>query len=212
MTQALRRLLIETAQAMNAAGLNQGTSGNLSVRSESGMLITPSGMDYATMSVDDIVWLDYDGAGEGDRKPSSEWRFHAAIYQNRPEAQAILHAHPLNCTALACVGKGMPAFHYMVAVAGGRNIRCADYATFGTAELSENVIAALENRQACLMAHHGLTCFEKDLPRALALAIEVEHLAAVYCRILSMAAPEFLSDTEMATVLKKFGSYGINQP
>lgn len=209
MTKALRRQLIETARAMNASGLNQGTSGNLSVRSESGMLITPSGMDYDTICVDDIVWMDFDGACEGDRKPSSEWRFHAAIYQNRLEAQAVLHAHPQHCAALACLGKGIPAFHYMVAVAGGKNIRCADYATFGTTELSEYVIKALENRKACLMAHHGLTCFEKDLPRALVLAQEVEHLAAVYSRILAMGEPELLDDAEMATVLKKFSSYGV---
>jgi len=209
MTKALRRQLLETARAMNTSGLNQGTSGNLSVRSEHGMLITPSGMDYGTIGVDDIVWMDYAGACEGERKPSSEWRFHAAIYQNRIEAQAVLHAHPLHCAALACLGKGIPAFHYMVAVAGGRDIRCAGYATFGTAELSENVIAALENRKACLMAHHGLTCFEKDLPRALALAVEVEHLAAVYCQVLSMGGAELLDDAEMATVLKKFASYGV---
>ncbi len=209
MTEALRRQLIETARAMNTSGLNQGTSGNLSVRSERGMLITPSGMDYDTICEDDIVWMDYAGVCEGRRKPSSEWRFHAAIYQNRIEAQAVLHAHPLHCAALACVGKGIPAFHYMVAVAGGRNIRCAGYATFGTAELSENVLAALENRKACLMAHHGLTCFEKDLPRALALAVEVEHLAAVYCQVLNMGEAELLDDAEMASVLKKFSSYGV---
>jgi L-fuculose-phosphate aldolase len=208
MTKALRRQLIETARVMNTSGLNQGTSGNLSVRSKRGMLITPSGMDYDTIGADDIVWMDYAGACEGERKPSSEWRFHAAIYQNRIEAQAVLHAHPQHCAALACLGKGIPAFHYMVAVAGGRNIRCAGYATFGTAELSENVVAALQNRKACLMAHHGLTCLEKDLPSALALAIEVEHLAAVYCQVLSMGEAELLDDAEMAYVLKKFSTYG----
>lgn len=209
MTTALREQLLETARAMNASGLNQGTSGNLSVRSESGMLITPSGMDYQTISMDDIVWMDFDGRFKGARKPSSEWRFHAAIYQNRLEAQAILHAHPLHCAALACLGKGIPAFHYMVAVAGGKNIRCAGYATFGTTELSENVIEALENRKACLMAHHGLTCFAEDLSQVLSLAQEVEHLAAVYSRVLSMGEPELLDDAEMAAVLEKFSSYGV---
>jgi len=209
MTAALRRQLIETARAMNTSALNQGTSGNLSVRSASGMLITPSGMDYDTMAVDDIVWMGYSGACEGRVKPSSEWRFHAAIYQNRDDAQAILHAHPLHCAALACLGRGIPAFHYMVAVAGGRNIRCARYATFGTTELSENVIKALRNRKACLLAQHGLTCFEKDLPRVLALALEIEHLAAIYSQVLAIGEPELLSDTEMATVLEKFSSYGV---
>jgi len=209
MTDILRNQLIETALAMNACGLNQGTSGNLSVRDGQGMLITPSGMDYAGLSPDDIVWMDFDGNCQGVRNPSSEWRFHAAIYQHRDEAQAILHAHPVSCTALACLGKGIPAFHYMVAAAGGKDIRCADYATFGTGELSEHVVKALEGRKACLMAHHGLTCFEKDLPGALALAIEVEHLATVYSRILAIGEVGILSDTEMDVVLEKFGTYGV---
>lgn len=208
MTQELRQQLIETALAMNASGVNQGASGNLSVRAENGMLITPSGMDYAALSAADIVWMDFDGNTESLRKPSSEWQFHAAIYQQRDEALAILHAHPVNCAALACLGKGIPAFHYMVAVAGGRDIRCADYATFGSRELSVNVVAALQDRKACLMAHHGLTCFEKDLPAALALAVEIEHLATVYCRILAIGEADVLSDGEMDKVLKKFSSYG----
>jgi L-fuculose-phosphate aldolase len=209
MTDSLRQQLIETAIAMNTSGLNQGTSGNLSVRSEKGMLITPSGMDYVGLSLDDIVWMDFDGNSQGVRKPSSEWRFHAAIYQHRPEANAVLHAHPVSCTALACLGKDIPAFHYMVAVAGGKDIRCADYATFGTPELSEYVLKALEGRKACLMAHHGMTCFEKDLPRALALAIEVETLAAVYGRILAIGEADILSDSEMSKVLEKFSTYGV---
>jgi L-fuculose-phosphate aldolase len=209
MTYELRNQLIETAQAMNASGLNQGTSGNLSVRCDDGMLITPSGMDYAKLVEDDIVWMDLDGNCRGDRRPSSEWRFHAAIYANRAEAGAILHAHPVNCAALACQGKGIPAFHYMIAVAGGKDIRCAGYATFGTPELSDFVINALENRKACLMAHHGLTCFDHDLPAALALANEVEHLAAIYIRILSIGEPHFIDDEEMAKVMNKFSSYGM---
>jgi L-fuculose-phosphate aldolase len=209
MTYTLRQRLIETARAMNASGLNHGTAGNLSVRHEDGMLITPSGMDYATISPDDIVWMHFDGAQRGARKPSSEWRFHAAIYRRRPEANAVLHAHPVSCTALACLGTGIPAFHYMVAVAGGNNIRCADYATFGTPELSEHVLRALEDRKACLMATHGLTCCEKDLAGALALAIEVEHLATVYGRILAISEAEILTDNEMDIVLEKFKRYGV---
>jgi len=209
MTELLRQQMIDTALAMNASGLNQGTSGNLSARCEDGFLITPSGMEYAGLSTSDIVWMDVEGKTRGARKPSSEWRFHAAIYQHRPEANAILHAHPVSCSTLACLNRGIPAFHYMVAVAGGRDIRCADYATFGTPELSEHVLKALQDRKACLMAHHGLTCFEKDLPRALALAIEVEHLATVYGRILAIGEAEILTDDEMDLVLKKFSNYGV---
>jgi L-fuculose-phosphate aldolase len=209
MTDALRQQLIDTALAMNASGLNQGTSGNLSVCCEDGFLITPSGMDYAGLSPGDIVWMDFNGNCQGRRKPSSEWRFHAAIYQHRVEAGAVLHAHAVSCATLACLGKGIPAFHYMVAVAGGKDIRCADYATFDTRALSEYVLKALEGRKACLMAHHGLTCFDKDLPRVLALAIEVEHLATVYSRILAIGEAEILSDDEMTTVLDKFSSYGV---
>jgi L-fuculose-phosphate aldolase len=212
MSEALRQQLIDTARAMNAKGLNQGASGNLSARCEDGFLITPSGMDYAGLATGDIVWMDSDGNTKGTRKPSSEWRFHAAIYQHHAEAKAVLHAHPVSCSTLACLNKGIPAFHYMVAVAGGRDIRCAKYATFGTPELSEHVIKALDGRKACLMAHHGLTCFEKDLPRALALAIEVEHLATVYGRILAIGEAEILTDGEMDKVLKKFSSYGLQAP
>lgn len=208
MTKVLRRQLIDTALAMNASGLNQGTSGNLSVRCDEGFLITPSGMDYAALSAADIVLMDFDGGYKGALKPSSEWRFHAAIYRHRPEANAVLHAHPVSCSALACLGLGIPAFHYMVAVAGGRDIRCADYATFGTPELSASVVRALRHRKACLMAHHGLTCLEKDLPHALALAIEVEHLATVYSRILAIGEAQILTDEEMDKVLEKFKTYG----
>ena len=173
MTEMLRQQIIETARAMNASGLNQGSSGNLSARDGDGFLITPSGMDYDSLMADDIVWMDFAGKTKGQRKPSSEWRFHAAIYQHHDGANAILHAHPVSCSALACLGKGIPAFHYMVAIAGGKDIRCADYATFGTPELSAHVIDALQDRKACLMAHHGLTCFEKDLSHVFALAVEV---------------------------------------
>jgi len=209
MTEMLRQQLIDTAIAMNASGLNQGTSGNLSIRCDDGFLITPTGMDYAGLAPDDIVPMKLDGDSRGKRKPSSEWRFHAAIYRHRPEANAILHAHPVNCSTLACLNKGIPAFHYMVAAAGGKDIRCAAYATFGTRELSEHVIEALEGRKACLMAHHGLTCFERDLPRVLALAVEVENLADVYCRILAIGDARILADDEMDRVLEKFRTYGV---
>ena len=208
MTARLRQQLIDTAMTMNANGVNQGTSGNLSVRFEQGMLITPSGVPYSELVLNDIVWMDFDGNSEGQRKPSSEWQFHAAIYTQREEAEAILHAHPLNCSALACVGKGIPAFHYMVALAGGKDIRCAEYATFGSLELSNNVLTALQDRRACLMANHGLTCFGNDVSEALTLATEVEHLAAVYCRVLELGEAKSLSDEEMSVILEKFSTYG----
>lgn len=208
MSTELRRQLIETAQAMNHSGLNKGTSGNLSVRFNDGFLITPSGMDYAGLDEDDIVGMTLDGNPEGKRRPSSEWRFHAAIYQHRAEAKAVLHAHPVNSTALACLERGIPAFHYMVAVAGGKDIRCAKYATFGSQELSNHVVEALLDRKACLMAHHGLTCFDNDLPSALKLAVEVEQLAAMFMRIIPVGEPNFLSDKEMETVIRKFAGYG----
>jgi L-fuculose-phosphate aldolase len=209
MSETLRQQLIDTALAMNTAGLNQGTSGNLSVRYQGGMLITPSRMDYTGLSTADIVQMDLDGSTIGKRNPSSEWRFHAAIYRQYAQAGAVLHVHPTHCTALACTHRGIPPFHYMVAIAGGTDIRCADYATFGSAELSDNVLRALEDRKACLMAHHGLVCLERDLSAVLALAIEVEHLANVYGRILAIGGEQHLDDEEMTRVLEKFSRYGV---
>ena len=209
MTEARRRYLIETAIEMNCCSINQGTSGNLSIRHESGMLITPSGMAYSTLAPDDIVFVDGNGEYHGPRKPSSEWRIHYDIYQARTDAGAILHAHPTDCAALACLNKSIPAFHYMVAVAGGRDIRCAPYATFGTQALSNHVLEALKDRKACLMASHGLICLADDLDQALALAIEVEQLAQTYLHCLSVGNPVILDDEEMDRVLLKFKSYGV---
>ncbi len=174
MSAELHKQLIETAVAMNASGINCGTSGNLGVRTDAGFLITPSGMDYKELVPENIVAMNFEGEWQGSTVPSSEWRIHRDIYRHREDAQAILHAHPTFCTTLACLGKPIPAFHYMVAVAGGNDIRCAPYATFGTQELSDYVLLALEDRKACLMANHGLVCVGVDLPGALALAVEVE--------------------------------------
>ena len=201
--------MIETAVEMNCCGINQGTSGNLSVRHESGMLITPSGMAYSTLAPDDIVFVDGNGEHHGPRQPSSEWRIHHDIYQARADADAILHAHPTDCAALACLNKPIPAFHYMVAVAGGRDIRCAPYATFGTQALSNHVLDALQDRKACLMANHGLICLAGNLDQALALAIEIEQLAQTYVHCLSVGNPEILGDEEMDRVLLKFKNYGV---
>jgi len=204
MSDTLRQALIETALAMNASGINQGAAGNLSMRSEEGMLLTPSGMAYPDLAPEDIVFMDLDGNSEGLRQPSSEWRFHLDIYRQREDVQAIVHAHPVHCAALACLNRPIPAFHYMVAVAGGRNIRCAQYATFGTQALSNHVIAALADRNACLMANHGLIALGQSLSGALALAVEVENLANMYTRSLSIGDPVILEDEEMDRVIEKF--------
>lgn len=207
--QALSRQIIDTCLAMNASGVNQGTSGNISARFGDGMLITPSSVPYTALKPMDIVLVALTGEAEpGQLKPSSEWRMHADIYRARPEAQAVLHAHPTHCTALACRREGIPPFHYMVAVAGGADIRCSDYATFGTEALSETMITALKGRKACLLANHGMICFETTLGRALGLAIEVETLARQYLAARQIGDPVLLSDAEMAEVIEKFKTYG----
>ena len=207
MSEASRIQLIEYARKMNRSGINQGTSGNLSVRRDDWMLITPSAVSYDDLEPADIVQVNFDGSAVGSRKPSSEWRLHLDVYRDRPDARAILHAHPVHCTALACLGRGIPAFHYMVAVAGGPDIRCSPYATFGTQELSEHAVAALEGRKACLMANHGVVCLEDSLEAALGLAIEIESLAQSYLQCLSVGEPVILDDDEMEQVLEKFKSY-----
>jgi L-fuculose-phosphate aldolase len=205
---ALREAMIATARKMNASGLNQGTSGNLSQRVEEGFLITPTGMDYEAMVPEDLVLMRFDGGHEGRRKPSSEWRFHRDILAARPEVGAVLHAHSMFCTTLACLRRGIPSFHYMVAMAGGVDIRCAPYATFGTEELSRHAVTALEGRKACLLANHGMLALGRDLAGAFKLAVEVETLAAMYWRALQVGEPVLLDAAEMAVVLEKFKTYG----
>jgi len=206
-----RQTVIATARAMNDSGLNRGTSGNLSVRHRDGMLITPSGVPYAELRPRDIVFVDADGRAEGALRPSSEWRFHHDIYRARPEAGAILHAHPAHCTALACLNRPLPAFHYMVAIAGGHDIRCAPYATFGTQELSDHALRALQGRRACLLANHGLLCFASGPAAALDLALEIERLAESYLACLAAGEPVVLDDEEMERVLLRFADYGPRQ-
>lgn len=204
---SLRQQILTTALAMNNQGLNQGTSGNISVRDGDGFLITPSALPYEHCSLDDLVWMDSSGQPQGRRKPSTEWRMHADIYRAFPQAGAILHAHSIYCTTLACLERSIPAFHYMVAVAGGDSIRCAPYATFGTQALSNNVVVALYDRSAALLAHHGMICFAADLERVLALAIEVETLARIYLQALQIAEPPLLSAADMVVVLQRFKGY-----
>jgi len=203
----LRAQLIETALKMKTAGLNQGVSGNLSVRIKEGFLITPSALPYNQCRAEDIVLMNLEGNAEGLRKPSSEWRFHRDIYTQRQDAGAVLHAHSPWSTTLACLQTPIPAFHYMVAVAGGRDIRCAPYATYGTQTLSDYALEALQNRKACLLANHGLLCLDANLDSVLTLAIEVEDLARVYSQTLQLGKPVLLSDTEMMKVIEKFKDY-----
>lgn len=202
--------IIATARAMNSNGLNQGTSGNVSVRVEGGMLITPSGMPYEQLRPEDIVEVTWQGRVRGDRVPSTEWPLHLAIFMARSEAGAVLHAHAMFATTLACLGKSIPAFHYMVAVAGGRDIRCAPYATFGSVELAELAVQALSGRRACLLANHGMVAFGAGLDQALRLAVEVETLAAQYWRVLQAGPAHVIDDAEMDRVIEKFSAYGAN--
>lgn len=204
----LRRQIIETCLGMNRQGLNQGAAGNVSVRHGNGLLITPSGLPYDSMKPADIVFLDENGQPEGERNPSSEWRFHYDILRAREDVGAVLHAHAPYCTALACLGWEIPAFHYMVAVAGGDSIHCATYATFGSQELSDNALAALKGRKACLLANHGMICIDRDLTAVLALAVELETLARQYCLALQLGEPVILSAAEMRRVQEKFKTYG----
>jgi len=210
--RSLREAVIATARAMNAVGINRGKSGNVSARVRDGgfdgFLVTPSGLPYADTTPVDIVAMSLDGGVQGHRVPSSEWRFHRDIYRARDDAAAIVHTHAPFATTLACLGRGIPAFHYMVAAAGGADIRCAPYATFGTQALSDAAVAALDGRRACLLAQHGMIAIGASLDAALALAVEVETLAEMYWRALQIGDPPILPDDEMATVLAKFATYG----
>jgi L-fuculose-phosphate aldolase len=205
--RALREAIVATARAMNAAGINRGTSGNVSGRIDGGFLITPSAVPYYATEATDVVAMTDDGEAQGRFAPSSEWRFHREIYRARPEFHAIVHTHSPFATSLACLDRGIPAFHYMVAIAGGKDIRCAPYATFGTQELAQLAVAALADRKACLLAHHGMIAADKTLDAALGIAIEVETLAEMYWRALQIGEPTLLPDAEMETVLAKFLNY-----
>ncbi len=188
---------------MNASGLNQGMAGNVSVRFGDGLLITPSAMPYDQMKPEDIVLLHMGGTAQGLHTPSSEWRFHRDILAARPDINAVVHTHATYATMLALLAKPIPAVHYMVTVAGGKDIRCCPYATFGSQELSDYVLEALDERFACLMAHHGMIACGASLDKALWLAREVETLAHQYWGALQIGTPKTLTDTQMDQVLKK---------
>jgi L-fuculose-phosphate aldolase len=205
---SLGAAVLDTARKINASGINRGTAGNVSARSADGFLITPTGLAYEEIAAGDIVPMALDGSWSGVRQPSSEWRFHRDIYQARAEVGAVIHTHASFATALACMACDIPPFHYMIARFGGRDVRCAAYATFGSQELSDAALAALQGRCACLLAHHGMIVCGRDLKQALALAIELETLCEQYWRVLQIGAPRLLPDDEMERVLEKFSSYG----
>jgi len=206
--ETLSQAVIDTCLAMNTQGINQGNAGNISQRFEDGFLITPSGIAYQRLRPGDIVYVGMDGSSRESLAPSSEWRMHRDIYINHPDAGAVLHAHSTFATALSCLRVDIPAFHYMVAVAGGADIRCADYALFGTQALSDNMLAALTDRRACLLGTHGMICFHDDLDKALWLGVEVETLARQYWHTRQAGEPVILSAAQMIEVLEKFKSYG----
>ena len=207
----LRKELIAQCLAMNASGLNQGTSGNLSARVDGGFLITPSGVPYESLAPEDLVQMDMDGSYDHERPPSSEWRFHRDIFAARPEVQAVVHAHPTFCTSLAICHREIPAIHYMIAVSGGNSIRCARYETYGTQALSDAALEALEGRTACLLGNHGMIATGPTLAKAMWTAVEVEALARQYVTVLQLGDPKILPDDEIDRVIEKFKNYGLKE-
>ena len=204
----LRSEVIKYAKMLNSRKLSALRSGNISARFQDGFLITPSGAKYSSLKNKDIVFVSLKGKFDEKKGiPSSEWRFHQDIYLNKKNAQAIVHAHSNYATAISAHGKSIPAFHYMVAMAGGNNIRCAKYATYGTRELSKNILKALINRNACLIGNHGQIAFSEDISKAFELAEEVENLSNQYIKALKIGKPKILSSKEMNKVLSKAKNY-----
>ena len=216
----LRKEVIEYAKKLNSSNLSPLRSGNISIRAEQdgkeGFFITPSGIKYEQLKEESIVFLDLDENLNNDKiskkdlNPSSEWRFHQDIYIKKKDACAIVHAHSLHATAVSAHGKNIPAFHYMIALAGGDDIKCAEYATFGTKELSQNMLSALEKRKACLMSNHGQVAFGKNLEEAFELAQEVENICHQYINTIKIGKPKILSFEEMNKILEKTKSYKKN--
>ena len=207
--QTKRQSIIDACRQMNSLGINQGTSGNISLRHADGMLITPTSTPYETMRPDQIVFMKLDGGLDAKQRPSSEWRFHRDILKARREVNAVVHAHPPYATMLAIMGMEIPPVHYMIASAGGDTIRCAPYATFGTEELSQAAVVALEDRSACLLAHHGMIAVGRSLAKAVWLAVEVETLARQYHGCLQIGTPPLLPKAEIENVRARMAGYGI---
>lgn len=208
MTATLRRALLDACRDLDASGLNRGTSGNCSVRVDGGLLITPSGIPAGDLTEDAMALVADDGAWAGDVAPSSEWRIHRDAYRHRPDMRAVVHTHSTNAVAMACLRRDIPPFHYMVAAAGGAVIRCADYALFGTEELSRNAMTALGDRRACLLANHGMIALGATMPAAIALAVEVEALCEQYLAACSGGEPVLLDEAQMVEALDRFATYG----
>ncbi|WP_299362083.1 class II aldolase/adducin family protein [uncultured Paracoccus sp.] len=204
----LRRELVEACRSMNRLRINNGTAGNISVRHGDGFLISPTGIPYDQLTPEHVVAMNWDATFAGDVLPSSEWRFHRDILQARPDLHAVVHTHSVHATALSVLERDIPAIHYVIAAAGGDSIRCAPYEIFGSQELADQVVKALEGRRACLMAHHGVIAAHVSIARALALAVTVEELAHQYLLCLPLGDPPVLSESQIADVLVKFRSYG----
>lgn len=205
----LRIAVIAACRELVRRGLTHGTSGNIGMRRDARrFFVSPTGTAYDALEPEDVPLVDLDGRWFGRSRPSSEWRFHRDIFKARADVGAIVHTHSRQATALACTGRGIPAFHYMVAVAGGSDIRCAPYHTFGTQELSDAALTALEGRRACLLGNHGVIAVGADLPAALALAGEVENLAVQYCAAQALGGVRILDELEMRRVVEKFRTYG----
>jgi L-fuculose-phosphate aldolase len=204
----VRERIVAAARRLSAEGLNPGRSGNVSGRFGSGFLVTPSAMPYDRMAPEDIVFVDARGGTGGGRKPSSEWPLHRGIYAARPEAGGIAHTHSPYATSLACLRRPIPPFHYEVAFAGGADIRCSEYATFGTEALCECALAALEGRRACLLANHGAVALGATVEEASELAEKVESIARLYWQALQAGEPVLLDEVEMSRVVEKLGTYG----
>ena len=206
---ALRRAVIETARELNSRGINVNKSGNISARFRDGFLITPTGVPYETLLPEDIVFIDLESGGsQGRRLPSSEWEMHAEVYRARTDAGAVAHCHSAYATALACQNMPIPAFHYMVAAAGGDSIDVVPYETFGTHALAVRAAESLRKKNACLLEHHGSLAIGKTLAKAIQLLAEVENLARQYCIVRSLGEPRLIPADEMAQVVQKFKTYG----
>ena len=209
MTIRLREQLVTTARRMSDLGLTPGMSGNVSVRSAGGLIVTPSGVPYADLVPDDTVEIKADGTPRpGQRAPSTEWQLHRDVLGARPDVGAIVHTHSLFCTTVSCLRRGIPAIHYMVVLAGSDEIPCADYATFGSAELAHNAVVALRGGNACLLANHGMIALGATLPEALRLAAEVETLASQFWHASHLGTPFVLDRDELARVRARFAEYG----
>ena len=204
----LRQAVVNAVQRLDALGMNRGSTGNVSARQGQGMLITPTGMGADGLAPDDLVWVGLDGTLKGDWQPSSEWHFHQAAYGARPDVQAVVHTHSTHAAALACLRRPLPAFHYMVAVAGGDSVPLVPYFTFGTEALSAAVAHALHDRDACLLANHGLVAAGATVAQAMKVAQEIESLCGVYLKALAVGEPHVLSAEEMRVVIDKFRRYG----